>query len=283
MQGNEQIKAAIREHRSKIEVFQWAVTSAVASLVYSEYISKMRQKTVPVRHVQVPAIKYVEELLAPNGKMMEYISDHLLDDIMNDELFQKYADAPELELFKEEYLDAWKSIFDLYVIQNISRHVPSTVAKKFGLDDDKQQLFRQSSEIDLFSRKPLASDRYSYLVHETVLQLLILLPSIEKTIITPENNQELDMSKSRILTIGNPNAICPIHLDCEIMVMSDTLKLIEYVTNSRSTSTYNPDSDIAAMVDDEIMEYRICTSPFNQTSITRLGKIIDLKGEEKGT
>lgn len=280
MQGNAKIKDVIRMHSSKVEVFQWAFTSAIASLVYSEFIRNMRQKSIPVRHVDIPSIRYVQEMLSANGQMMRYLSDHFIDDMMSEVFYTKYMMAPELELFQMDLLDSWRTIFDLYIIPNVSKYLPDTIAKKFNLYDEKQQLFRENREIPLFNGKPIASDRYQYLVHQTWLQLLVLLPSIQKEIITPESNEHLHLTPSRIITIGNPNAICPIHLDCPSMVLSDSMALLTYVTNT--AVTFVGDGEIAATVGEELVEYSLTTSPFNQTSITVLGDIIDLK-EEKGT
>lgn len=280
MNANERTKEIIRAHKSKVEIFQWAVTSSVASLIYSEYIRNMRQKAIPVRHVEVPMIRHVEDMIAPDNSMMLYLSDHLIDDLLKDELMQKYVEAPELILFNDDCLDGWKTIFDLYVIPNISKTIPATITKKFGLDDEKQQLFRQSRELSLFNHKPIAGDRYQYLVHQTALQLLMLIPSVEKITTTPENNTELFITETSILTISHPNAICPIHLDANTMDFEKSMELIEYVTST--SAYYIGGGDIVAEVDGEVAQYRVRTGPFNQTKSTKLGKILYLTKTEEG-
>ena len=71
-------------------------------------------------------------------------------------------------------------------------------------------------EIDLFNREPINDEQIDFIIEETVLQLLMLLPTMKKEIEIPEENINIKMSKDEILTIANENAICPIHFNSSI-------------------------------------------------------------------
>ena len=52
------VEDAMIEHKDKIEMYQWAIISGVAILVYSEYISKIHKKSIPGKiYMTVPTIR----------------------------------------------------------------------------------------------------------------------------------------------------------------------------------------------------------------------------------
>ncbi len=257
MNIHETISNAMKDHKNKIEITQWAVISSIASLVFSEYISNIKQKTKPVRKVLVPPIKYVNELLDPSSSFMKTLSEKLIDGIASNELIEKYKDAPELVLFKEENIDTIKTIFDLYMIPNISRRIPETISKKFQLDDEKNQLIQQDSSLDLFGRKAITEKQLDYIIEETVLQLIMIIPSIEKESEGVENNKSfyVPADKSFAFTINNQEAICPIIFNANILNNDEVIDLLNFVT---STSLLKD-------VDDGKL---LTTGVFNQVTIT---------------
>lgn len=266
MKMSEMIKETIGKHKAKIELFQWAIIASVASLVYSEFVKNIHQKEVPIRAIHVPALRNVRELLDENGNLSYNLSNYLIDHIVEDELFKKYKDLPELELFKEENIEVLKTIFDLYVLPNIRRRIPETIDKKFGLSNPEQQLIREDYTIDLFNREDLNLDQLKYIEHQTILQLFITLPSLQKKQEFPENNSKIYMMDNEILTVNHENAICPIHFDKAIIDTPIIMDLLSMVTNTKIIETDR-------MVQGEINKerhwlYEITSNPFNRVFVT---------------
>lgn len=267
------VKDNMKEHKEKIELFQWAAIMGVSSLLYSEYLRNMRQKHKPVHMVLVPPIKRVQEFLDPNGSFMSTMSDDFINWMREDPLFKKFSHAPELVLFDEEHVEVLKTIFDLYVIPNMYRRIPETISMKFSLMNEEQQTFRESNELDLFDRQPLTSDQFSFIAHETVLQLMVLLPTMKKEIELPEENSKIHMTDDEILSIGNANAVCPIIVDPVVMGLEGVLDVLGFVTDTTFTKLDN--SEICAQKHDSIVTWLIKSSPFNQIALTRLMNIAE--------
>lgn len=268
MQIHQMIKNVIGQHKKKIELTQWAIISGVSSLVYSEYIRRIKQKTVPIRAILVPEVRAVQELLDPEGNLMKILSEQLIDRMSEHELIQEYSHAPELVLFKDDQLEILKTLFDLYIIPNIVRKIPETISMKFGLNNPKQQLIRQDRTIDLFNRQPINEEQFQFVVDQTVLQLVLLMPTMKKSIEIPEDNAKIFMTKKEILTIGNENAICPIHINEDIINNKNVMKLLSFVTNTNISKLEN--KTIGVEKNGNIVEYIISTNVFNQVGLITL-------------
>lgn len=268
MEFHKIIKDTIKEHSKKIELIQLAITSGIASLLYSEYIRNIRQKRVPTRIIFVPQIRRVQELLNPDGEFMNSLSESLIDNMRNHELFKQYKDAPELVLFNDDNIDTLKTIFDLYIIPNIFRSIPETISKKFDLQNPQQQLIRESNEIDIFDRKPIEQYQFDYIVEESLLQLLVMMPTVKKEVTIPESNIKLHMSENEILSIGHQSAICNIYINKNIIENEEIIKLIKFVSN---TNIKQIDiGDDMCIKGDDIVKYTITSDVFNQLSFTKL-------------
>ena len=57
MQIHQLVKNAIMEHKQKIELTQWAIISGISSLIYSEYIRRIKRKEVPVKMILFQQLK----------------------------------------------------------------------------------------------------------------------------------------------------------------------------------------------------------------------------------
>lgn len=273
MHIQELIKEALTDHKQKIELTQWAIISAVSSLVYSEYIKNITQKQVPVSMVLVPSIKTVNELLEENGSFMKMISDNLIGEMINHPLFREYSSAPELVMFRINNIEIMKTILDLYIIPNISKRIPETIALKFQLNDENQQLFRENREADLFKRQPISDDQFRYVVEETVLQLLCLLPTMKKNIELPESNLDILMTDKDILTINHDNAICPIHFSKNVIENKSVIDLLKFVTSTTISEVDWGSQQNPMFKKDEPVTYSVNTNTFNQTIVTELCSI----------
>jgi len=271
MQLHQIVKNAITEHKQKIELTQWAIISGISSLFYSEFIRRFKHKEVPVKMVMVPAIKNVANYLKQDSDFMQTLSSNLITDMQYHYLMQEYDSAPELVMFKEENIEVMKTIFDLYIMPNISRRIPETFALKFGLNNENQQIFRETWELHLFDEKPINTDQYNYIVHQIVLQLLMLLPTMKKEVEIPEDHVDISMTSSEILTIANENAICPIHFSPAVIGNDSVIELLSFVTN-----TNIKDMRIKNILKDdnlkrgEKIDYLVTTGAFNQVMLTRL-------------
>lgn len=274
MRINQLVKETLNTHKNKIEIAQWAIISSVSSLIYSEYIKQITQKQVPVRIIFVPALKTIREILRPDGQFMDMLSNRLIDEMIKNKWFSEYSSAPELILFKDDQIEIMKTIFDLYIIPNISRRIPEAIEKKFRLNDETNQIFRESREADLFSREPISEDQFKYIVEEAVLQLLVLLPTMKKDIELPEKNLNIHMTESEILTIDHENAMSPIHFSSSIIENKAVIDLLKFVTNTTITRI---DTGKKVLVDcnDIVVRYSIDTNVFNQVALVKFQGIGD--------
>lgn len=263
------VKDTMAKHKKKIELFQWATISGVSSLVFSEYISCIRQKQIPVRQILVPSMRTLSELFDMDGQFIQKLSNELIEKMISHEMFKKYSDAPELVLFSEENIEVLKTVFDLYILNNVSKRIPETIEKKFGLRDPKQQVIREDRDTVLFRNKPIDDLQIDFIVEEVILQLLLLLPTMKKEIELPEGNRGIQMTDSEILSIANDQAICPIHFTPNIFRNESVNKLLMFVTSTQMDEVDTSKSTIA-LKGDEYITWIIDTNPFNQVSLTKL-------------
>ena len=265
---HQRIKESIDKNKKEIELIQWAIIAGISSLIYSAYISKMKHKETPVKVVEVPAIKNVSSLLRDDSNFMKLLSTNLIDHISVHPLITKYLDSSELSMFKEENVEIMKTIYDLYIVPNISRRIPEAITKKFGLDNPEQQYFRENWEIDLFDSTANNGDNFDFIVDQTALQLLMLLPSMKKEVVVPESNFAIHLCDNEILTIANENALCPIHFNETIFDNRAVIDLLFFVTNTniidcRNRIIYPMKSN------NEPIKFIASTSAFNSATITK--------------
>lgn len=255
------IKEAMDKHKSKIELTQWAVMSSFASMVYSDYIYNFNQKQYPTPHVLVPAISNVKHFLSTDGKFMKLVSDTFFDKLMMNDLFNSYMTIlPELEMFHGDNIEVMATIFDLYILPNVSRHIPNVISHKFQLEDTSKNTFRESPDINImkFKSDDDINNYISYLTHEFVLQLLMLCPTLQRDTIVPESNVEFEVHPDEILTINSDMAICPIHFTPDVWLSSDPMiSKLKFVTNTEK-------------IDNDDGSYSIKTNAFNQVTISKL-------------
>jgi len=270
MEIHKMVKDMLRDHKEKIELLQWGITSGIATLVYPEYLMRIRQKQTPVRRIFLPPIRAVQELLDPQGEFMGYLSEHMIDEIeghLNSSRFKPYASAPEFCPFEQK--EILKTIFDLYMIPNVSRRLPETIAKKFRIGDPNQQLMIESRDIDLFDRKaPIDESTFDFLIEEIVLQLLCLLPTMKKEIELPESNLGIFLTEDEVVMIGHDNGICPIYISSHIIENNPHIcEKLKFIT---STTIEKIDwSEKALVKGEEPIVYKMNTGTFNQVAITR--------------
>ena len=271
MQIHERIKDVIRTHKKDIQTIQWAIISGITSYVYTHYVRSIRQQSAPIRIVLVPEIRTVQDLLNPEGYFMDRLSNNIIDMMINKDLFQRYKHAPELALFNEENVEVLKTIFDLYMIPYISRRIPESISKKFDLENPEQQVMQEDRDIDPFSDKPY-DIALNFIARQSVLHLLMLTPSIDKTIEVPEDNMNIRMSSTDILGITHNSALCTIYMDSAI-IESSIFHVLSFVTSIEKQKLYDSKAEACAMKGNDILLYNIKTNPFNQATLTRLGDV----------
>lgn len=266
MKISQAIKETLMKHNKKVEIIQWAITQSISSLVYSEYLYNMRQKQ-DRKIILVPKIKLVRDLLSRDSKLINRLSEELIDGIINNEIFDRYKDLPELILFNEENVEILKTIFDLYMVPNISRVIPEIISKKFELDDQTKHIFVEDIGISMF-KDGINSDIIKYIIDETVLQLMLLLPSIKRLIELPENNSQIYLCDEEIMLVGNENAITPIAFDSSIYNNESVYPILSFVTN---TIFKELDYSVETLYKNGlIIDYIVSTGLFNQVSIIRI-------------
>lgn len=280
MKIQELLKTVLIEHKHKIEIIQWAIISSVSSLVYSEYIIRIKQKQVPTRAILVPQIKVVESFLGDNSEFISRLSNELIDGMSNHEMLKKYLNAPELILFEPDNIEILKTVFDVYMIPNIVRRIPETISIKFGLNDPSQQLIREERTIDIFPSSIYTMDNMvKYVIDQAVLQLLVLLPTMKKDVELPDTNTSVYLSDKEIFTINHEKAICPIHFSNDIYTNENILNILSFVTDTQFEENDWSVNPLTKGDDHDPITYIAHSSVFNRLMITRL-KGIELNTEK---
>jgi hypothetical protein len=250
------VESAIDENKSNVQIYQLAVVSSISTLVYSEYIKNIKRKYKPKIMYMVPTIRSVQELLLPKNKFMQKIINELIDKMLDNDLFKKYLNHPELELFNDDNIEVLKVLLEYYIIPNIFKTVPGAIRRKFNIGKEDNQLFIEDNEIDLFERKEITDRQFDYIVEEIVIKLILMIES--ENIITdhPENNTHIYLSDNQIITIANDSAIAPISLNKNIIENDSVIDLLKFVTNTS--------------IDKLESIYDITTGAFNQISVVTL-------------
>lgn len=264
MSIQENVMNALKNNKKDIEVIQWGIMNSVASLIYSEYISDIRKQQYPTMRIFIPEIRYVSELVSENSELMNHLRGHLVMDMRTWIQIYHYIDAPELMLFDDNHLEIMESILDAYILPNISKRLPETIAIKFGLNEtgDHDPRIQEDSSIDLFGRKPFTTDQYDYITEEAMLQVLTLIPSMNKEITFVENNKEFILPynfNGYILTVNNAQAICPIQYSRAVIYNHDVIDMLNFVTSTNIKDTEDGGKHI-----------RVTTGFSNQCCITKL-------------
>ena len=260
-QDHQLTKDQLLENSGEIELIQSAIISGVSSLFYSEYISRIVKKAVPVGRIHVPEISTLKEYLNIGSEFMSCLSKSLLNMMLENNLLQRYIDARELILFKGDIVSL-KTILSRYILPNLSKTIPSVISNKFQLNNPKQQLIIENRGIDIFDRQPINEYQYDFIVNESVLHLLLSLPSITKV------HYEWDisgipilLSNDNILTIDHDNAICPIHINPSIFNNPKVFPLISFVTSTQIDSQFADG------------HYEVISNPNNRLSDTVLREL----------
>jgi len=260
---HDRIKLIIRDHRDSIELIQLALTSAIATLIYSEYIKTFRQVLKPTHKIFVAEIIQVRSLLAPGQRYASVLSDTLIDMIVDHSLFKEYLPLQDFYLFNSPEIEVLKTVFELYMIPNIARSIPAIIEQKFSLHDPNNQLFRESGDIDLFDRRLPNCDYHAFLVDQAVMQLLLVFPGVEKEVLLVENNYNgivLPADDHYILTISSDNAISDVLISSRVILDNNVKQMLSFVTST--TFTIIPSSEEDA--------YHVDTSPYNRIALTKL-------------
>lgn len=271
MEIHKLVREAITTHKKRIELTQWAIMSGVSSLIYSEYLARIRQKQHPVQMIMVPAIRNVQELLLDNGPFITTLQEELIDRMVAVPIFRKFYDAPELEMFRPENIEIMKTIFDLYITPNIIRRLPETIARKFNLFDEKQQTFREDRSLDLFGRQSITEEQIDYIAEETVLQLMMLMPTLKRDVECPESNIKVAMCESEILSVENENALSPIHFDAHIINdMPKIMELLSFITNTKIERSDWQEKAACKGSPPETVDWFVTSGVFNKIYLTKI-------------
>ena len=221
-----EIQEILNKHHHEYEILQWSLMNSIGTLIYSEFLSKMKKVEKPVLHFNIPSIKAIQEVLNHEGVLMETIAKNLVKMIRQDKLF--YA-IDDLGIFYPECEQDTNKVLLLYMLPNVERRIPESISLKFGLETE-QQTFREDRTIDLFNRQFDQQWMADYIIHETVLQL-ITFQAPSNVIITVANTSCVGMGDKEIISISNQNALAPILID-KSMLSSESINLIGFVTNT---------------------------------------------------
>ena len=231
----EMVKETLTNHKEEVQYFQWASMNAMASFIFPEYVCHIKERTVPIHKILVPEMRAITDIVNPESSLVKKMSESLIDDMIKNTTFKGYIyHLNELQLFRENKVEILKCIYDSYIIPNVCKYIPEVISKKFGLDDPNQQLFQENRGVDLFPMDKLAIPNlgYEFVRDQTILQLLMMLPSVQKEQVVPESHKGFKVKFDQILTIDNDVALCPIHLTMKEFGNRINHIAIEFATSS---------------------------------------------------
>lgn len=232
---NDSLKLLLKDYKSQIELMQCSVIGGIASIMYSEYISCIQQKDVPVRRILVPWIRELREYTDINTEFMNKFSDSMLF-ISEEPLMQKYKDEEIFSIFKYDWKDNLDLVLRLYVIPNAARTIPNMISKKFGLDDEKQQLIQENRDIVMFRKEKFTiDDAVVFALKQTMFNMLFMCPNIKsyRGIIASNKSITWKTTDDTFIAINNSQALCPIFYHKDIINGNiEVLNLINFVTST---------------------------------------------------
>lgn len=230
----EMVKETLASYKNEVQYFQWASMNAMASFIFPEYVCHIKERTTPIHKILVPEIRAVTDVVNEHSSLVEKMSESLIEDMVNNNTFKRYMALDELRLFREDKVEILKCIYDSYIIPNVCRYIPEVISKKFGLNDPEQQLFQENRDVVLFPMDKLAIPNlgYEFVCDQTILQLLMMIPSVQKEQTVPESHKGFKVHFDQILTIDNEVALCPIHL-----TMKEFRNVINHVAIEFATSS----------------------------------------------
>jgi len=262
MNIDDMVRNMMDKHKNELQLFQLAVLSGIGSLVYSEYIRRIEQKTRPVVITMIPELRVVTEILHPASTLMRSLSDHLIDNMIRHKLMLKYMNAPELVLFKNENIEVLKTIFDVNIIYFIMEIVREKIYRKFRPTGHLAPSIRENRDIELFYGKPLNENHMDYILEQTVLHLLVSLQSMKKSVMASNRDNCFVMASEDILVVDNDQAITPICFNHHIFHNRTVFELLSFVTST----------DIREMRNEEL-RYLVSTSKSNKVKLVTLNGI----------
>lgn len=219
------IKEILDEHKEEYQMLSFAIVNSVATLIYTEFIRRMKRKTQPVPCVHIPRIAAVQEICSMNNPLMKRLSN---------ELFSTMKINPRISVFPSTLINVMNNescsiILNGYILPIICNRLPDIIRKKFQLDTD-QQIFREDISIDMFERNFGTDQQVKYVADEAVLQCaMILVPPTEA-------EHRLVVDDNILISIDNHNAIAPIIIDQSIIGNQSIFETICFVTNIKMES-----------------------------------------------
>lgn len=215
------IKEILETHKEEYQMLSFAFVNSVSTLIYTEFLRRMKRIEFPVPCVHVPRIAAVEELCNRRSPLMIRLSVELFETMQFHPKFDKIP-----QNFKDAIYDTnCSKVLNGYLIPIIEKRLPEVIKHKFKLDTD-QQTFIEDNTIDLFNRIFGSDPQVNYVTSETVLQMVMQL---SKPI---EGPKELYMDSDCIISIDNDNAIAPIMIDLSIIENINIFNAISFVTNT---------------------------------------------------
>lgn len=259
MAFSDDIKLLLRDKKDDIQILQLAVTSGVASLIYSEYIRNFNQRLKPTRKIFVADIQSVIDIVKHDSEFMKAISDRLIE-FLRSELSTLYEDKyiPELDTILNSNIEVLKTVLELYILPNVETTIPKVIKAKFSLGDESNQTFFEDGEIKLFNGKTPSLAALDFVLKEISLHLRVLVKPMISSITLVENNEKFEFDYSNnnsCISIANDNAITSIYLSASMINNEEIIKLISFVTST--TFEHYPDDK----------KYIISSTPFNTLAI----------------
>lgn len=230
--NKEEMNKYLSEHKDPIGIFQMSLISSVATLIYSEYISRMKQKQLPTRKILVPNMKEVRDYTDLVTPFMEKLADTIISTLKEEPLFDKIKDS--YKILDEDMFD---SVLRLYILPNVSRVIPNTISKKFGLEDDSIQMIKVDRDIRIFyPDKILIDDMIKVVSNQLIGNLILANNGIRLKIHPVESNisSTFKFDKNSIIGITNSNSISPlIYTKGTFDLNPYFVKLFNFVSSSK--------------------------------------------------
>lgn len=231
------IEELINKYSDDFLNFEYSVVNGAASLIYCEFIRKMRNVTTPVPHIDTPKIYDVMRLCNIDSELMELIKNNIVDAIKDDQTYNEYKSSTvnKLDIIEldslSEYRDHW---INKMIIPQMGQ-ISSIIDQKFY--GHPNQTFRENREIELFNRANPTLSQVAYIANQAVCNYICSKENVldESHKLTLDIHDTMEITPKDIIMLIDEMGICPIYISLPTLINDQCWPIIQFVTGIIAT------------------------------------------------
>lgn len=231
------IEELIHKYSDDFLNFEYSVVNGVASLMYCEFIRKMRNVEIPVHHIDTPKIHDLRNLCSQNSELMKLLQDNIISAIKNDRTYNVYKDTTGNEwgiIEHDELSDYLEHWIDKIIIPNMGR-VASVIDQRF-YGHSPNQTFRENREIEMFDKDTPLMSHVTYIANQAVCNYLcekenVLSVDHELNLNT---DNAFEVTDNDIIMVIDEMGVCPVYISLSTILNVPAWNRVSFVTGIQS-------------------------------------------------